>query len=107
VDYHAPDADTSVATEGELQKLEPFLEALREMNPNERHVILAADLNTRVCPLGSDWAVASRGQLDFIAFGKDTAEHGRFFLGGDWEPEIEERGLSDHPVVWAEFYVGP
>jgi hypothetical protein len=65
--------------------------------------LLAADLNSAGPPLPVGWSSSCHAELDYVA--SDAA----FTTQHEWTGEcgvdtgLQDAGLSDHPIVWAEF----
>jgi hypothetical protein len=102
VDYHAPSVGSSVSTYAEVQKLESFLDALQTSDPDEQDYILAGDINQTYLQL-DHFSCACKATLDYLIFDQE-------FTGYEWDPPLcftdtalEDQGLSDHPIVWAQF----
>lgn len=102
VDYHAPSQGSSISSYSEVQKLDAFFDSLQTLDPEEQDIILAGDLNQNQLALHQHLLCSCKASLDYLVF--DST-----FTGYEWtqpchiDTGLDVRGLSDHPIVWAEF----
>lgn len=102
VNYHAPSEGSSVSTSAEVGKLDGFIRALQATDESEQDIILAGDLNVTRLTMSPTLDCSCKATLDYILM--DTA-----YTDYEWiqpcrtDNALRTRGLSDHPIVWAEF----